>query len=31
LKLNIVLAIGVAVIFSMSLERLVKTRTGQAA
>ena len=31
LKLNIVLAIGVAVILSMSLERFGKTREGQAA
>jgi predicted branched-subunit amino acid permease len=31
LKLNIVLAIGVAVLLSMSLERFGKTREGQAA
>jgi predicted branched-subunit amino acid permease len=31
LKLNIVLAIGVAVILSMSLERFGKARAGQAA
>ena len=31
LKLNIVMAIGVAVVLSMSLERFQKTREGQAA
>jgi membrane protein implicated in regulation of membrane protease activity len=31
LKLNIILAIGVALVLSMSLERFQKTREGQGA
>jgi membrane protein implicated in regulation of membrane protease activity len=31
LKLNIIMAIGVALVLSMSLERFQKTREGQGA